>query len=132
MPKEFRTSQSLDSADDFEIQCPAWDMIMAAKETDKLRQLAEEIDKLQLPDDKAGNNFIGVAALKTMLAIAVENDQVARAQLGEIFSKVVAVEAEAKGGSHLVRDQSSRLIGLRRQYAKESFIGAVFSDFGSD
>ena len=96
MPKEFRTSQSLDSADDFEIQCPAWDMIMAAKETDKLRQLAEEIDKLQLPDDKAGNNFIGVAALKTMLAIAVENDQVARAQLGEIFSKVVAVEAEAK------------------------------------
>jgi len=71
-------------------------MIALAEKAGKLDELTQSIDQIELPEDKSSDKFRDAMALKTLLAIANEDDQTARSHLGEIYASVVAVEKKAK------------------------------------
>ena len=129
--KELRTSKQLASElagdDQTKINCPAWDMVVAAKAVGKTEQLKKAIDSIKLPADKPGNNFISVAGLKALVAIADEDDQTARTHLGEIYSMVKAREAEAKKSKDKV-DETTRQLAQRAQNSNAS--SRIFAQTG--
>ena len=81
---------------DLSMNCPAWEMISLAKETGKLDELTEAINKLDVPQKKTAAKYRTIAALKSLLAIANDDDEAALLQMKEIYTSVADLEAEAK------------------------------------
>ena len=90
------------------INCPAWDLMVTAVEAGKVDELTEAIDNIDAPKEKIKSKFRDVAALKTLLAIAQEDDAAARTHLGEIYASIKAAEAKAKKDAEAARKRNSR------------------------
>ena len=91
-----RTESELAANEEPQLNCPAWDMITLAKETGKLDELTEAVNKIDMPEKKTAEKYREVYALKSLLAIANEDDESARANMKEIYASVVELEKEAK------------------------------------
>ena len=96
VPKTIRTAEQLAADGEMQIECPAWDMIIAAKEAGKSDELATAIKNLPVHKNKTLGKYRDAVALKALLAIAQEDDDAARKHLAAIYSSVVTVEKKAK------------------------------------
>ena len=94
--KNIRTAEELAADEHSLLNCPAWDMISLAKESGKLDELTESVNKLDVPEKKTASKYRSVGALKTLLAIANEDDEAALSHMKEIYASVEELEAEAK------------------------------------
>ena len=94
--KNIRTEDQLAADEHSSISCPAWDMVVLAKDAGKLEELSAAINKIDVPEKKTEPIARDVNALKSLLAIASDDDESAYSHLKEIYVSIIELEAKAK------------------------------------
>ena len=107
-PTQRHKAEELAANTEAEINCPAWDLMIAAKEAGKVDELTEAIGNIEVPEQKTEQKVRDVAALKALLAIAQEDDEAARAHFAEIYISISAAEEQAKKDEKEAQARSER------------------------
>ena len=94
--KKIRTQSEFAAGADSTLNCPAWDMISLARETGKLEELTEAVNKIDMPEKKTTEKYRQLHAIKSLIAIAGEDDESARANMKEIYASIIELEKVAK------------------------------------